>query len=220
MGGEASELFEAGRFDDALAAYERSAEAARRLVVDDPAQELVLAGELNNVGLCLGKLRRFDRSVVVLEEAVDIFERHWRDDASLAPFYAGCLASLAGALADMGRYDAAIERTRPLVSLRRAATEPGPVAVDPDLAKALRLFAWVRALRGRELDQALSAASEAVVIYGQLAGVAPEAFVGELHLACRIYADVLDGLGQPVEAAEVRARLDAAGAAPRPTRPS
>lgn len=50
-----------------------------------------------------------------LEEAVDIFERHWRDDARLAPFYAGSLASLAGALGDIGRYDEAIEKTRPLV---------------------------------------------------------------------------------------------------------
>lgn len=205
MTARAEQLFESGRYDDALAEFEQSAAGYRQQVGRDPYRfDLLLAGELNNVGMCLGKLRRYEQALTVFEEAAAIWERYWQTDKDLSPFYAATLASLASVLAELGRYRQAVEITERLVPLRRAATEPGPLQIDPELANGLRLFARARTLAGLDLERALPAATEALTIYRHLAEVSPQAFTGELHLAYEIFAAALEAVGRTADAAEVR----------------
>lgn len=206
MSEQGAQLFEAGFYEGALAAFELSV-ADHRLNAD-PELELHLAAELNNVGMCLGKLRRFDAAVEPFKEATDIYARHWRDDERLSPFYAAAMASLAGVLTELRRFEEALEMTSVVVFLRRSGISPDtPPPPDPDLAKALRQFAHTRALAERELDRALPAAREAVTIYQQLATATPDVYLREWHLAGRILAAVLDGVGRPGDATQVRTML-------------
>jgi hypothetical protein len=117
------------------------------------------------------------------------------------------LASLAAVLGELGHYEQAMDVTNHVVLLRRASSRPGSRAVDPELARALRQFAQVRARAGVELDAALPAATEAVTLYEQLVRASPQTFVGALYAAYEILAEVLDGLGRHDDATRVRAGL-------------
>lgn len=199
MSHEGAELFAAGRYEEALSAFQRAVAEH-----GDGADERDLAADLNNVGMCLGKLRRFEEAVSPFRDATDIWARQWRDDESLAPFYAAAMASLAGALTEVRRFEEAFEVTSVVVFLRRAEAEP---AGGVDLAKALRQFAYTRALAGQELDRALPAAREAVTLYRDLATASPPDHLPEWHLAGHVLASVLDGLDRTTEATQVRAQL-------------
>jgi tetratricopeptide (TPR) repeat protein len=190
--GHGLRLFELGRHDEALAAFQEAAALYRRLAADDPARfELHLAGELNNVGMCLGTLRRYDQAIQPLEEAAAIIARWWEaDQGPLGPLLAGTLASLAAVLGELAQHARAMELTDRVVVLRRASAGPAAPAVDSDLARALRQFAHVRANAGLELDRALPAATEAVTMYRQLARRQPAAFASELRDAETVLAAV------------------------------
>ena len=208
MTDRAGQLFEAGLYADALVLFQESADRYRAEAARDPAQfEVALASELNNVGLCLSHLRRYDEAVRVLQEAARICAWYWQDDKRLNAFYAAVLASLAAALGELGHYQQAMEITNHVVLLRRASSLPGSPEIDPELARALRQFAEVRARAGVELDAALPAVTEAVTLYEQLVRVSPQTFVGGLYAGYEILADVLDGLGRHDDAARVRAGL-------------
>ncbi len=209
MTDRATQLFEAGRYADALVLFQESADRYRQEAARDPAQfEVALAAELNNVGLCLGHLRRYEEAAGAFREAARICEWYWQDDKRLSAFYAAVLASLAAVLGELGRYEQAMDITNHVVLLRRASTQPGSLAVDPELAKALREFAQMRARAGVELDTALAAATEAVTIYEQLVRASPQTFVGGLHAAYKVLACVLDGLGRHDDAVRLRAGLE------------
>jgi tetratricopeptide (TPR) repeat protein len=209
MTDRAAQLFEAGCYVDALVLFQESAHWYRQQAARYPARfEVVLAGELNNVGLCLGHLGRYEEAASAFREAARICEWYWQDDQRLTAFYAAVLTSLAAVLGELGHYQQAMDITHHVVLLRRASTEPGSVAVDPELAKGLRQFAQVRARAGLELDAALPAATEAVTIYEQLVRASPQNFVGGLHATYQVLAGVLDGLGRHHDAARVRAGLE------------
>jgi tetratricopeptide (TPR) repeat protein len=204
----ATQLFEAGFYADALVLFQESADRYRAEAARYPARfEVALASDLNNVGLCLSHLRRYDEAVGVLQEAARICEWYWQDDKRLSAFYAAVLASLATALGELGHYQQAMEITNHVVLLRRASRLPGSPEIDPELARALRQFAEVRARAGVELDAALAAVTEAVTLYEQLVRVSPQTFVGGLCAGYGILADVLAGLGRHGDAARVRAGL-------------
>jgi tetratricopeptide (TPR) repeat protein len=159
------------------------------------------------VGLCLSNLRRYEEAARASQEAARICEWYWQDDKRLSAFYAAVLASLAGVLGELGRYQQAMEITNHVVLLRRASSPPGSRDVDPELARALRQYAEVRARTGVELDAALPAATEAVTLYEQLVRASPQTSVGGLYAGYETLADVLDGLGRHDDAAHVRAGL-------------
>jgi hypothetical protein len=100
--------------------------------------------------------------------------------------------SLAGLLVELGAIREAMDITFRAVVLRRALTGPGAPAVDPPLAEALRQYAYVRALAGRELEQAAEAATEALTIYEHLVQAAPEQFDVELDATLEVAAAVVD----------------------------
>jgi tetratricopeptide (TPR) repeat protein len=195
---EGAKLFESGRYEEALVTFQQAAAEHR-----GQPDELDLAADLNNVGMCLGKLRRFEEAVEPFREATDIWARQWQADESLAPYYAAAMASLAGALTEVRRFEEALDVTSVVVFLRRSEPSPGNV----DLAKALRQFAYTRALAGQDLDRALPAAREAVTLYRDLATAAPQDHLPEWHLAGHVLASILDGLDRTTEATQVRAQL-------------
>jgi tetratricopeptide (TPR) repeat protein len=204
----ATQLFEAGLYADALVLFQESADRYRAAATRDPAQfEVALATQLSNVALCLYHLGRYDEAVRVLQEAATICEWYWQDDKRLSDFYATVLASLAAALGELRHYQQAMEITNHVVLLRRASSPPGSPDIDPELARALRQFAEVRARAGVELDAALPTATEAVTLYEQLVRASPQTYVGGLYAGYEILADVLDGLGRHHDATRVRAGL-------------
>ncbi len=73
----AESLFRSGQYEAARAAFVAVIDEFRRIQhsrADDLEVNVQLAAALNNLGLCLGKLRRHDEAAEVLHEAATIFE--------------------------------------------------------------------------------------------------------------------------------------------------
>lgn len=183
---EAAEaLFAAGRYapaSDAFAACigQHQAELPRHL--DDVAFNGRIGGLLNNLGLCLDRLQRYDEAVEVLQAAVAVFDGLSRVDGPdrWRPFIAGTLQTLAGVLSKSGRHDRALTVSREAVELRRAG--PGGGYDDPELATALRMFALVRGLAREELGDAEQALTEAVAVHtAVLSARAEDGYVEEIY---------------------------------------
>jgi len=111
-------------------------------------------------------------------------------------------------LSAVGDKRAALAPTEEAVTIRRRLAEAEPAAYLPALAMALWGFAWVRAADQLDLDDALTAIQEATAIYRSLAETLPDAFTGYLRATVSTHADVLDGLGRPDEAEQLRRTLD------------
>ncbi|MGH4015162.1 MAG: hypothetical protein ACRDSL_14820 [Pseudonocardiaceae bacterium] len=86
-----------------------------------------------------------------------------------------------------------------------------PAAFEPDLARGLWAFAWVRAAGPMELPEALNAAEESVAIYERLVEQLPQTFTNDLRGALASLADVFDALGRSDEATHVHDRIDSLG---------
>jgi hypothetical protein len=89
------------------------------------------------------------------------------------------------------------------VTRRLAATAAD---FEPDLTKALWIFALVRAAGDTDLANALDAAREAVAVCERLSEQWPDAFVPQYSGATKTLADILDRLGRADDAAVVRQR--------------
>jgi tetratricopeptide (TPR) repeat protein len=167
---------------------------------------------LNNIGMCMSKLRRFEPARRVFEDAAQICDRRWAvDGEDIAAMYAGILDSLAAVQGELGRLDDAMEATRRLVPLARQLALSGSPEATAALARALRKFALMRAPSGAELDEALAAATEAATIFGQLAVASPPAFDREVQVAHAVVAGVLEQLGRHQEAASIRQAMNIVG---------
>lgn len=201
-------LSEDGQYFAASHAFNMAAELFRHAAQDGSVEAVIqYAAQLNNLGLCLGKLNRYGDAVVHLDGAATIIEDFLPNNPGLGQYYAATLASLAGALAEIGEFDRAMATTEQVIGFRRSAVEPGPLQVDPELAKALRQHAHVRMVAERELESAFPTATEAASIYQELAAADPSRFNHELYLAYDILAGVLDGLGRRDDAAQMRSWL-------------
>jgi tetratricopeptide (TPR) repeat protein len=160
----AESLFRSGQYEAARAAFVAVIGEYRRILQSRPADlevNVQIAGALNNLGLCLGKLRRYDEAAEVLQAAATIFEGLCEHDTpeKWRPFLAGTLQSLAGAWGDGMRYERALPVSRRAVELRRTCSR------GPDLARTLRMFAHVRAGAGTELTEAMTVVEEALALY-------------------------------------------------------
>ncbi|HWR47743.1 MAG TPA: hypothetical protein VN327_09085, partial [Pseudonocardiaceae bacterium] len=129
------------------------------------------------------------------------------DPADRARLY----AVLGYRLAYAGQREEALAATVEAVAVYRRLAQTNPAAFEPDLARGLWSFAWVRVAGQTELAQALTAAEESVVLYDGLVRRLPQAFTNDLHGALTTLADVLDGLDRSDEAAEIRHRIDHRG---------
>ena len=203
---EAAEaLFAAGRYEQARTAFAtciRDHQAQLPAHLDDPAFNGRIGGLLNNLGLTLLRMHRAGEAVEVLQAAVAVFDGLARldDPDRWRPRAAGSLQTLASALAQNGQRDRALTVSREAVELRRL----GPY--DLDLARALRMFATVRAAAGAELDEALSAMDEAMAVHLTLLQRTGRAALDELYTTELAMAAVLERLGRSADAARVAAQ--------------
>jgi tetratricopeptide (TPR) repeat protein len=203
---EGEELAAGGNFRDALMRF-RNAIALCKSMTGQPRDEIEirLAGLMNNAGLCLGKLKDYVLAATVLEDADRLCLPHWRAEPSgLSSLRANILASLSAYRMAAGWHERAMEAAALQIPLRRAAAEATPLAMDPELAKALRLFATTAHFAKLQLDAALDAATEAVTIYQYLATRSPKAFTADLNLANHALAAILAQLGRIDDARAVQ----------------
>lgn len=196
-----------GRFEQAAVDFEQSAAIYRQLMVEDPARfALRLAAEINNVALAWAKLGRHEEAVSALTEAIQL-AGPYDDQPEVLPFLGGVTSSLAGALAELGQQAEAMAISERAVLFRRAVLPAGELIIDADLAKTLRLYAYLRAAAGVELDRAQSTIGESVAIYQELAAGDPAQFEPELFASFAVMAAVLDRIGRGDEAVAIRTFL-------------
>jgi len=131
------------------------------------------AGALNNLGVALSALGRYDEAWTATREAVDLYRAlaAARPDA-VRPNLARSLTNLGNVLAALGRYDEALQATQEAVALYRALAAARPDAVRPDLARSLNNLGLRLADLGRH-EEALAATREAVAIRRALAAANP-----------------------------------------------
>jgi tetratricopeptide (TPR) repeat protein len=198
--------FVQGRFEQARAGFaaritERQKDLQNR--PDDVQLSAVIAGDLNNLGLCLGKLRRFGEAADVLTGAVTIFQM-------LGPQFrghlAGTLQTLAGALGEGGRLDRAMTISREAVEVRRSqAPDDRPPAVRAnEMARTLRMFAHVRAEAGAELDEAQAALTEAMTLQMDAVQRQPAMeLIDEIYTTELVQARILTRQGRTADAQRI-----------------
>jgi tetratricopeptide (TPR) repeat protein len=185
----AEQLYAAGRYEPALAAYLDAAEHWQRVREQAPAElapTVHAAGMLLGAGRCLGKLRRFEEAVQTLVGAESMaIELVAQDPARWRSSLAAVQEALAGAFGETGRWQEALTVSRRAVELRRAA------GAEHDLAVALRVFAHVPA--GTELPQALQAVAEATRLHLAVAAKLPDraAYQSQIAMTQQVQALVV-----------------------------
>jgi tetratricopeptide (TPR) repeat protein len=219
------ELYAAGRYEEARAAFVAAIDENQQRLqsrLDDVELNAAIARDLNNLGLCLGKLRRFGEAAQVLAGAATIFEAVERHDdparrAVWQSLRAGTVQSLAGALGEAGDLAQALAASRQALDLRRGL----PAVDDTELARTLRMFAHVRAEAGVELDEALTALNDAQTRLMNAISRSPDmATINEVYTTELVMARVLARQGKVAQAQRLEAmarsrHLDGLPAMPR-----
>jgi hypothetical protein len=127
----------------------------------------------------------------------------------------GCRQHDSGSAAGYRRWrEDALTATGEAVEIYRRLAAAHPDAFEPDLARGLWTFAWVRVAGRAALTQALASAEEAVTHYEVLTTGTPLAFAGDLAGALTTLADCFDcfdGLDRAEDAAAARRRAAALG---------
>jgi len=201
-----------GRREQALVSAEEAVTIRRGLADANPDAYLPdLAGSLTNFGNRLSRLGRREEALASTEEAVQIY-RGLADaspDAHL-PGLARALTNFGGRLSELGGRVQSLAPAEEAVAIFRRLALANPDAWLPALAMSLGGYAQVCLRVGMEFPAALAAVQESISLYQVLAERSPQAFEGFLILGYRVKADVLDGLGQCVRAADLRRQLDQA----------
>ncbi|MDR7278264.1 tetratricopeptide (TPR) repeat protein [Catenuloplanes atrovinosus] len=213
-------LSELGRREEALAATEEAVEVRRRLAAANPAAfEPHLAGSLTNLGADLSALGRREEALAATEEAVEVYRRlAAANPAAFEPDLARSLNNLGNGLSALGRREEALAATEEAVEVYRRLAAANPAAFEPNLARSLWAFAWVCVKSKANWIEARELVTEAINLYERLIQRFPQTFAGELLSAYRTLADVLDGLGQADEAADLRRQLNKAAGGSSPDR--
>ena len=198
----AEALFAAGRYEQARAAF-TACIADHQAALPDHLNDILfnarIGGLLNHLGLTLNRLRRFPEAAEIMEGAVAVYDGLVRldDAARWRPYMAGSLQTLAQALLLGGQPNRALTISREAVELRRQSP------VDLDQAKALRMFALVRAGAGAELEEALSALDDAMSVHMTLLTRQGESALDELYTTELAQASVLERMGKTAQGARV-----------------
>ena len=202
----------AAAVDSALPRYSAEllwsgAALARRLYDALPATATAAhrAHRLENLGLRLSMLGRWQDAVMASTEAVELYRR--LADTNRTEFegdLAGSLNNLSVMLSDLGLHRDALAASTHAVDIRRRLAAVNPTAFEPGLAMALNNHSVVLSNLGRRHD-AVTASTQAVEVYRRLAATNPTAF--EPHLAralTNLGADLSD-LGRSQHALTVTA---------------
>lgn len=114
----AQELFAQGRFVEAASAFHMAAQLYGHLAEGGPPEaHLHYAMQLTGVASCLSAVEQYDDAVIHLSQAVSVIRPLWAVNATLAPIYAAVLASLAGALTELHRFDEALSPANEAVTI-------------------------------------------------------------------------------------------------------
>jgi tetratricopeptide (TPR) repeat protein len=171
---------------------------------DDQLAERTAAAEIA-YGAGRYELAKAEFEAVVAAHRERLAERP--DDVEATELLAAGLNGLALCLEALRGFDEAtalreegLERSERAVALRRAVRE----GADPELARALRTFALVRADAGVELDEAATALEEALAVHMAVLAATPDRLHLEQTYATELArARLLARQGRPVEAARV-----------------
>ncbi|MER5471993.1 tetratricopeptide repeat protein [Streptomyces sp. NPDC002685] len=137
----------------------------------------------------------------------------WRDLTQTNPTHqpdlARSLSNLGAWLSAAGRREEALTAAEEAVEIGRRLAAGNPAAYDPDLARSLTNWAWVRHEAQQDPSGALRATGEAVEIYRRLVTAVPAQFISPLRLVLGLQADLLLRLGRVREARDIRTWLAA-----------
>lgn len=214
----------AAAVDSALPRYRAelqwpAAALARRLydTLPVPAGAAQRAHRLDNLGLRLSTLGRWEDAMMTTADAVGVYRRLAATNrTAFEPDLARALNNLSVMLSDVGLQRDALAASTQAVDIRRRLAAVNPTAFEPGLAMALNNLSVVLSNLSRRVD-ALTASTEAVEIYRRLAATDPAAFEPDLARALtNLGADLSDlGRGHDAltvtsQAVDIRRRLAAA----------
>ncbi|MFE2927198.1 tetratricopeptide repeat protein [Streptomyces goshikiensis] len=158
----------AGFHDEACESAETAVTQWRDAVTDDAAHEPGLARSLNNLGICLSGMGRWDEALARTDQAVEIYER-WarRSPEDHEPALAAALSNRGVRLSELGRRREALAATEQAVRIRRQLHDRDAAVHGPDLAQSLNNLGEDLWEAGR-FGEAVEATEQAVEIYRAL----------------------------------------------------
>ncbi len=166
----------------------------------DDEQTNVRAGLLNNLGLRLNAVGRFEDALEATREAVGLRRRLAEQNPEVySQDLALNLHNLGGDFSAVGRHEDALEATQEAVDVRRRLAEEGPAAVA-DLARSLHNLGNDLGALGRH-QGALGVLLEAVERYRELRGKA-DGILPELARSLTALGSELSALDRHEEAVE------------------
>ena len=159
------------------------------------------AGALNDLGVALAALGRYNEALDAARKAADLY-RALADErpAAVRPDLAASLHNLGIRLAALGRYDKALAATQESVAIRRALADACPAAFLPDLARSLNVLGDCYAALDQH-DAALEAYEAAVRTLLPAFQRLPAAFADQMAYSMRDYATACARLGRAPDAA-------------------
>ncbi|MER6443724.1 tetratricopeptide repeat protein [Streptomyces venezuelae] len=200
---------EAGCGPEALEASQEAVALYRYLAESDPGTHTPeLAGALTNLGSRLDELGRGPDALVATAEAVSLYRAlAGADPAGYEPALAQELTVLSIRQFELGMIREAAETSAEATGLYRRLAAAESADFELRLALGLQLTARMTAEGPGEPAAALRAVEEAVGIHERLGSRDDPGLSGLLRDALSIQAALLDRLGRPAEAADVRRRL-------------
>jgi tetratricopeptide (TPR) repeat protein len=208
------DLLDAGRTEEALAAFTEAWDYNCRLVEQDPTQHAPgLAATANNISICLSELGRREETLHYTQEAVTVLRRLAKaNPAAYESDLAGCLSNLGITLAELKRPDDALIPLRESVNMRSRLAKSDPIAYEPGLAKDLSALGQVLHVAKdlsdlgmaqsvpHRLEEALIVVRRAVDLFRRLAAVEPAAYESDLARVLTGLAGLAQDLGRSAEA--------------------
>jgi tetratricopeptide (TPR) repeat protein len=182
-----------------------AAALARRLYDTLPATAAAAhrAHRLENLGLRVSMLGRWEDAVMATTEAVGLYRRLAANNPTdFEPDLAGSLNNLSVTLSDLGLHRDALTASTQAVGIRRRLAAVNRTAFEPGLAMALNNQSVVLSNLGRRHD-AVAASTQAVEVYRRLAATNPTAFEPHLARALTNHGADLSDLGRSQNALTV-----------------
>ena len=200
------------RLDDALAANREALTIRRRLAKAEPgAFNPDLAASLYNLGNALAQKGKMAESIALTQEAVDIyFHLAHTNAAAFEPALAEALENVGVRFATVERTDDALQAFEQVVNIRRRLATAEPNLFGPLLSNSLQNLSRALLILARR-DESLSAIEEALDIIQPLVQLRPELYAEPYIKGLLLYAELLEELGRPTEAAAIRRFLSSMG---------
>ncbi|WP_375773508.1 tetratricopeptide repeat protein [Archangium gephyra] len=199
---QGNQLYQRGRYRDALALLNDSIERYRVLVRHTPAMRPRFANCFEIQGLVLKNLGRHDEALSATREALGIYrELDKRRPSAFRSEIAGLLNNLGIILVDAKRFAQAVEPLEQAIGLFRSLAQEHPGSFRSPLAGALDNLGNSLTFLDRDED-AWKVTDEAVRLYRVLTQLNPDALLPRLAGALDNLGTRLNALGRHAEALE------------------